>query len=422
MEKLAYPQVGEVVCSETLPNGLHVFVFPKPGFQKGYAFFATSYGGMDTRFRLDGELHETPAGVAHYLEHKTFDTKEGNALQALAASGASPNAFTGSDITGYYFESTERFEENLRILLSFVSVPWYTQESVDKEQGIIGQEIRMMEDDPSYRVYMNLVQGLFDHHPARDSVAGTVESISHITAQTLYDCHRAFYTPANMVLCVAADVDPEHIFQIAREILPPESGPVAEKDYGPPEPPAASRHLLEEHMAVSRPMFMAGFKGDDPGTGRGNLRTALVADLALEALLGNSTPLYARLYREGLIDQDFSYEYESTRGCSFLVAAGEGPDPAAVRDAILAEARRIAAEGIDEALWQRLLKGVYGSRVQSLNSFEALCVGQARTFFEGYSMLDFAELFHELRKEEAEDLIARWVTEERSVLSVIWPV
>ena len=176
MKQFEFSQVGEQMYQEKLPNGLTVFVFPKPEFQKGYAFFATNYGGMDMRFCLDGEWHDTPAGVAHFLEHKMFDTKEGNALQDLAANGASPNAFTSSAITGYYFESTEKFEENLRILLSFVSVPWFTQESVDKEQGIIGQEIGMIEDDPEWKVFMNLMAALYQNHPIRVSVAGSVES------------------------------------------------------------------------------------------------------------------------------------------------------------------------------------------------------------------------------------------------------
>ena len=421
MEVLHFPRVGEDMYCETLENGLHVFVFPKPGFQKGYAFFATNYGGMDTRFCLNGEWQETPAGVAHYLEHKTFDTKDGNALQELAANGASPNAFTSSAITGYYFESTTKFEENLRILLSFVSIPWYTQESVDKEQGIIGQEIGMIHDDPNWKVFMNMVRGLYDHHPIRESVAGTVESISHITAQTLYDCHKAFYDPANMVLCVAGDVDPEQICAIAREILPKEAGPIAEKDYGAPEAPVAASPLTEEHMAVSTTLFQAGFKGDDPGRGLDNIRLQLVASLALESLLGNSSPLYARLYKEGLINQNFIYDFECYPGCSFMLAGGESRDPAAVRDAIIQEAERISAEGIDPALWERLVKGVYGNRVRALNSFEQLCISQAQSFFAGGNYLDFAGLSADIRKEDAEELITRLVTKERSTLSVIRP-
>ena len=166
MEKLEFPRVGEQMYHQVLDNGLHIFVVPKPGFQKSYAFFATNYGGMDMKFKLDGQDMDTPAGVAHYLEHKMFDTKEGNALQELAANGASPNAFTSNAITGYYFESTEKFEENLRILLSFVSIPYFTKESVDKEQGIIGQEIGMIEDAPDWVVFMDLMQALYEKHPA----------------------------------------------------------------------------------------------------------------------------------------------------------------------------------------------------------------------------------------------------------------
>ena len=227
MEKLEFALVGESMYHEKLANGLNVFVFPKPDFQKGYAFFAANYGGMDMRFCLNGEWHSTPAGVAHYLEHKMFDTQEGNALQELAANGASPNAFTSNDITGYYFDSTEKFEENLRILLSFVSVPWFTQESVDKERGIIGQEIGMIEDDPEWKCFINLMAALYRHHPIRVSVAGSVESIAKITPETLYACHKAFYDPANMVLCVAGPVDPAHICAVAREILPGEAGPIS---------------------------------------------------------------------------------------------------------------------------------------------------------------------------------------------------
>jgi len=421
VERLNFSRVGEQMYHEKLENGLNVFVFPKPGFQKGYAFFATNYGGMDMRFCLDGVWHDTPAGVAHYLEHKMFDTQEGNALQDLAANGASPNAFTSSAMTGYYFDSTEKFEENLRILLSFVSVPYFTKESVDKEQGIIGQEIGMIEDNPDWKVYTKLMAALYEHHPIRVNVAGSVESISHITAETLYACHKAFYDPANMVLCVAGDVDPEHICDVAREILPAEAGPIAEKDYGETERSKVARGEIEIAMEVSTPIFQLGYKGDAPKLGEEGLRQELVAELALEALLGNSSPLYARLYREGLINQNFGYGYEGYPGCAFLSAGGESKDPAAVRAAVAEEVLRIGREGIDESLWQRLKKGAYGAKVRSLNSFENLCIGQAQAFFAGTDHLRFAELFGSIAKKDAEDLIANWVTQERTALSVVRP-
>lgn len=419
MEKLLFTKVGETMFHEKLENGLNVFVFPKPEFQKGYAFFATNYGGMDMRFCLDGQWHDTPAGVAHYLEHKMFDTQEGNALQDLAANGASPNAFTSNDITGYYFDSTEKFEENLRILLSFVSVPWFTQESVDKERGIIGQEIGMIEDDPHWKCYMNLMKALFQHHPIRVSVAGSVESIAEITPETLYACHKAFYDPANMVLCVAGPVDPEHICDVAREILPKEAGPIAAKDYGEKEQPRAAQSYIEERMEVSAPIFQLGWKGDAPVNGEDRLRQELVGGLALEMLLGNSTPLYAKLYREGLINQEFGYGYESSLGCAFLAADGESKAPEAVCAAVAAEAARIGREGADPALWERVKKGVYGNRVRGLNSFENLCVGQAQAFFAGYDFLRFAEIFDSITQKEVEALIANWVTGERTALSVV---
>ena len=421
MNHLDFPRVGERMYREVLENGLHVFVFPKPEFQKSYAFFATNYGGMDLRFCLDGTWHDTPAGVAHYLEHKMFDTREGNALQKLTANGASPNAFTSNAITGYYFECTEQFEENLKTLLSFVSVPYFTQESVDKEQGIIGQEIGMIEDDPDWKVFTNLMKGLYEHHPIRLSVAGSVESIARITPQTLYDCHKAFYDPANMVLCVAGNQDPERVCQIAREILPKTAGPIAQKDYDSQEPEGAFQSLVEERLAVSGPIFQLGYKGDAPERGEAGLRQQLLGELACEVLLGNSTPLYARLYQEGLINRNFSYGYDSVPGCAFLAAGGESRDPEAVRAAVEAEARRIEAEGVDPELWERVKKGAYGWRVRSLNSFETLCVNQAQNFFAGREYLRFADLFADIRKEDVEALIARWVTPARTSLSVIRP-
>ncbi len=421
MERLEFPRVGEEMYRQVLDNGLTVFVFPKPEYQKCYAFFAACYGGMDLRFEQDGVKRETPAGVAHFLEHKMFDTPQGNALQTLAEGGASPNAFTSNDITGYYFESTDHFEDNLRVLLSFVSVPYFTQESVDKEQGIIGQEIGMIEDNPDWKVMANLLAALYRSHPIRVSVAGSVESISHITADTLYACHRAFYRPANMVLCVAGNVDPQRVAAIAAEVLPSEGGSPAAADQGQPEPEGAGQTYVEQAMAVAGPVFQIGVKGDVPPYGGEGLKLELLGDLACEMLLGSSTPLYARLYRRGLINRGFTYGCQITRGASFLAAGGESKDPKAVRRAVLEEAERVRREGLDEALWQRVKKGVYGARVRGLNTFENLCVGQAQSFFGGGNLLDFPQWFAEISRQDVEALIARWVTEERTALSVIRP-
>ena len=421
MNRMEYPRMGETVFSARLDNGLTVYVDVKPSFQKSFAFFATDYGGMDMKFQMDGQWYDTPAGVAHFLEHKTFDTKDGNALQDLAANGASPNAFTSSAITGYYFESTEKFYENLKILLSFVSQPYYTQESVDKEQGIIGQEIRMIEDDPENQVYYAMLEGLYAHHPIRVSVAGTIESISHITADTLNLCHSAFYNPGNMVLCVAGNVDPEKVLEMAREILPKEGKGSIPRDYGPDEPAAAARSRTELKMEVSTPIFQLGWKMDPAPKGEEQFRQKLIADLACEALLGNSSPLYVRLYRDGLINSSFSYGFDGYPSCAYAMAGGESTDPDAVAAAIAEEAARIGREGVDAAPFARLKKGLYGAKVRSLNSFENICVGMAQAYFAGYDMLRFPEVFEGISQADVEACIRTCFTPERAALAVVQP-
>ena len=421
MVRKEYPRVGETIVHTQLDNGLHIYVDEKRDFRKSYAFFATNYGGMDMRFRLDGAWQETPAGVAHFLEHKMFDTKDGNALQDLAQNGASPNAFTSSAITGYYFESTEKFYDNLKILLSFVSIPYFTQESVDKEQGIIGQEIRMIEDDPDNQVFYAMLEGLYQKHPIRVSIAGTQESISHITADTLYACHKAFYHPANMVLCVAGDVDAQRVCDLAREILPKEGQGPIERDYGPAEQPRAYKACSELRMEVSTPIFQLGFKADPAPAGEERLRRELVAELACEALLGTSSPLYADLYSRGLLNKSFGYGYEDYPACALFCAGGESRDPQAVRDAILEQAGRVAREGLEEDYFQRLKKAAYGNRVRGLNSFEHTCISLAQAHFAGVELLRFPELYDAISREDVVACIRDFFTSERASLAVVRP-
>lgn len=421
MKKIEYARLGESVIHQAMDNGLHVFINEKPDFQKSYAFFAANYGGNDTRFCIDGAWYDTPKGVAHYLEHKMFDTKEGNALQKLAANGASPNAFTSNGITGYFFECTEKFEENLEILLSFVSEPWFTKESVDKERGIIGQEIRMIEDNPDWCVFVNLMRALYRNHPIRYSVAGTVDSITEITADTLYDCHRAFYRPGNMVLCIAGNVDAERVTHLVEKVLPSDGGGEIGRDYGPEEPEYAAQPLYEQRMEVAAPLFQMGVKLPPADWGQEALRQKLVAELACEAWLGTSTKGYSELYERGLLNSSFAYGYESCTGCAFLCAGGESKDPKKVYDELMAEAERLGREGIDEALWRRLKKAAYGNRVRQLNSFQSQCVDQAEGYFAGYDYLTFPELFDSIERGDAEQFLTRFATKERTALSIVWP-
>ena len=421
MNTITYPRLGEKVVWHTLPNGLPVCVVEKRGFSRKYALFATRYGGMDQRFALNGEWLDTPAGIAHYLEHKMFDTAEGNALQELAQNGAEPNAFTSNAMTAYYFDCTDHFSENLRILLSFVSVPYFTDESVAKERGIIGQEIGMIEDNPEWQVYKRLMQILYRTSPARISVAGSVESIGHITAQTLYDCHKAFYTPGNMCLVVVGDVEPDEVFRAAEEVLPRESGPVIPRDYGAEEDLLPVEKETRCTMEVSMPTFLVGFKCPNAPDGEERLRNNTIGDLACDMLMGDSSALFARLYAEGKVNGSFGCSYDLLPGVAYVYAGGDSNDPQAVVDAILAEARRVVAEGFDEDYYQRVRKAVFGTTLKALNSFESIAVSAAEGCFNGFDAYRFPEIFDSITKQDLIDFIRDNIVPERAAVSIIKP-
>ncbi|WP_295717156.1 pitrilysin family protein [uncultured Oscillibacter sp.] len=420
MNQSFYERIGESVYRETLPNGLQICVVPKPGYAKKYAFFATRYGGMDTRFQLDGKWLDTPAGIAHYLEHKMFDTKEGNALQELAKNGAEPNAFTSNAMTGYYFDSTEHFEENLKILLSFVSMPYFTDESVAKEQGIIGQEIRMIEDNPDWQIYTRMMQALYQNSTARTSIAGTVESISHITAETLYQCHKAFYTPSNMILTAVGDVDPIHVADLARSILPREGGDKIPRDYGM-EPAEIAQKETSMAMEVSTPQFLTGFKCTPAPEGEAYLRMSAIGDMACDILLGDSSPLYLRLYDQGLINTSFGGAFEMMPGVAYLYAGGDSRDARTVAGEIYREAERLAAEGIDEDFYQQVRRAAFGEQLRGLNSFENIAVSLTEGYFRGYDPFRFPQVFDSITKDDILAFLRENLREERAVLSEIVP-
>ena len=421
MEKKLYERIGEEVFHTTLPNGLPVYIVPKKDFLRKYALFATRYGGMDMRFEKDGQWLDTPAGIAHYLEHKMFDTEDGNALQELAKNGAEPNAFTSNAITCYYFDATDKFYESLEILLSFVSIPYFTDESVQKEQGIIGQEIGMIEDNPEWQVYKQLMQALYHTSPARTPVAGSVESISHITAQTLYDCHKAFYTPANMCLVVVGDVKPERVIASANQILPAKSGPLIRRDYGAEEELTAAEHFVTAAMEVSMPTFLVGFKCPPQHGGEQQHRFTAIGELACDVLMGESSPLYARLYAEGLINGSFGAAFDLLPGASYVYAGGDSKDPQAVAEAILAEAQRLVSQGVDGDYYRRVVNANFGAALKALNSFESIAVSMAEGCFQGYDPYRFPEVYDSITVEDVLDFLRRNMTRDHMALSVITP-
>ncbi|MGI6028229.1 MAG: EF-P 5-aminopentanol modification-associated protein YfmH [Candidatus Heteroscillospira sp.] len=422
MQKTRYESIGEELYTETLPNGLTIQVLPKPGFNKSYAVFATNYGGADRRFRIGGKWIDTPAGVAHFLEHKMFDTPDGgNALAVLSANGANPNAFTSSGMTAYYFESTQGFEENLRTLLSFVSVPYFTEESVRKEQGIIGQEIRMIEDNPGFVVYNNAMRCLFRHNPVRDSVAGSIESIAEITADTLYDCHKIFYNPSNMTLAVVGDVDPEAVSRIAREVLPAEPGEMPERDYGEAEDELPAENFISVEMEVSAPQFIIASRFEPAPRGEARQRQRLIAELALRCLMGKTSAFYTELYAEGLLKQDFSAETDYSAGTASILAGGESAEPEQVLERLKQAADKLLHGGMAGGDFLRMRKSFYGAALRSLDSFEDVCVSLADCRFAGCILPEQYALIETITADEVRAFIAEALAPEKLALSVVCP-
>ncbi len=422
MTKTEYSAVGETLYSAALPNGLPIYVVSKPGYRKTFAVYAANYGGADRRFILNGETRNTPAGVAHYLEHKMFDTPEGDALLALTSAGADPNAFTSESMTAYHFECTDRFEDNLRTLLSFVSLPYFTQASVDKERGIIAQEIRMYEDAPNFAVYADLMKCLFaEGHPLRDTVAGTVESIQDITPETLYDCHKAFYHPSNMALCVVGPADPETVERIAREVLPSNAAPVPAKDYGPDQGTAPVQPASRRKMEVAAPLFMIGAKLGPASTGPEAQKERITASLAVRCLAGRSSPFYLRQYADGLLNSTFGADVEHSGGETVLGFDGEtSGDPRRVLDALREELLRVQREGFDPALFERQKKASLGGRIRALANFEDLAVSLAAARFAGFEAMDSFGILRGLTCADADAWLRR-VDPENFALAVVEP-
>ena len=421
METYTYPNLSESLSRETLPNGLTVAVVPRPGFTRKLAYFVTDYGAIHTEFSLDGQTVRSPEGVAHYLEHKLFDMPDTDVMAEFATLGAVPNAFTSYDLTAYYFSCTQNFSENLKLLLKFVSTPYFTEESVEKEQGIISQEIGMNEDNPDTRIFENLMTVMYRQHPIRFPILGTRESIAKITPRVLTQCHKAFYRPGNMLLCVVGDVDPEQVKAIALEVLPKEDTTQVQHRQEWQEEMTCPQSLTEARMEVAMPMFQLGFKCEPPTTGVAAVRQEAIGDLAAEALFGESSPLYLRLYEEGIIDASFGGGFETVDNMAMLTASGDSDDPKAVRNAIIEEARRLVRERLSREDFLRMKRSALGRRIRDLDSFDSTAFRICAYHFSGFDYFRFPEIYQTIEQEEILEFLDRVVTPERCSLSVIYP-
>lgn len=422
MRRQYFAELDETLCSCRLENGLTVKVVPKPGFTRKLVYFATDFGSIHTAFELDGVQHQVPMGVAHFLEHKMFELPDRDVMAEFAALGGSVNAFTSFDMTAYYFSCTENFEKNLQLLLEFVSTPWFTQESVQREYGIIDQEIAMNEDTPDSREFSALMQKMYREHPVREEILGTRESIRQIDADTLYLCHRAFYTPDNMILCVVGDVDANEVARIAEAVLGREYRPAAKKLRNWQEEMVCDTQPILLQQEVAMPTFQISFKCSPAGRGADALRTDVVGYLAAEVLLGESSPLYLQLYEEGVIDSSFGGSFETIDGCAMLSCGGDGDQAEAVRQAILERGAYLAEHGLEEQAFLRLKRGAVGRRIRDLDSFDAVCYRLCAYHFLEYDYFGFPAVYAEVTKEQVRAFLAEVVCPGRCAMAITEPM
>lgn len=421
MNKVEFPRLGELYYEEKLPSGMILRIIPKRGFAKKYAVLGVDFGSIDTSFTLEGRKYQMPQGIAHYLEHKMFDLPEGSAMDLFSEYGGYPNAFTSYALTAYYFSCTENFEENLKLLLRMVLTPYFTEESVEKERGIIGQEIQMYDDDSYSEVSNALYMDLFASHPVRNPIAGTVESIGEITAQTLYDCYNAFYQPANMVLCIMGDVDIAGTEKIVRALTPTAARPVPVRDYGAPEEMTCCRPRSKKNMSISMPTFYLGFKCENPGRGDGLMRRSIIGNLAAELLCGESSSLYKELYEGNLIDSGISAGFENVKDACMLSVNGDSRDPEAVYAAVIREAEKVRRDGFEKGQFRRLWKSCLGRRIRGLDRPENVCTRNCEYYLEGSEYFRFPEIFDTVTEEDVREMIAEVVCPQRAAMAVIVP-
>lgn len=423
METKHYPRLGETLHTWIHPSGLPVFVVQKPGYHKKTAIFATSYGSVDNRFRKPGDAGDTlvPDGIAHFLEHKLFEQQDQNVLEKFSQLGASPNAFTSFHQTAYYFSCTDQFEDNLRLLLTFVQNPWFTEENVEKEKGIIAQEIRMYDDNADWRVFFNLLTCLYAEHPVSIDIAGTVASIADITRDLLMDCWRTFYNPSNMALAVVGDVDPQSVFDMADALIAQRENQGRIQKVYPTEKPGLASPLREQNLAVSMPQFMMGLRDDASSSGQALLRRRTALEIALDVWIGRSSTLYNDLYEEGLVNESFGTDVTMVPAFSFVAWGGQSPDPDKTAGLLRDSLQALAREGLAEEAFHRVRKAHEGHFIRSLNGTDRLARDLVDTHFADAGVLDLADVYATLTLDEVNGIV-REVLGNPAAMSVIRPV
>lgn len=421
MEEQYYQQIDEYVYKETLDNGLDVFIIPKRGFQKTFVTYTTQFGSLDSKFKPHNQdsYITVPDGVAHFLEHKLFENEEDDLFTAFAEDNAQVNAFTSFDRTSYLFSATDQIETNIKRLLTMVETPYFTKETVDKEKGIIAEEIKMYQEQPGYKIMFNTLRAMYDTHPIKVDIAGSVDSIYEITKDDLYLCYETFYHPSNMVLFVVGDVDPEQILNIVTEhedkrdkVAQPEiqRDPLIEKE-------EVNQQFVSEKMKLQSPRLMLGFKNKPLVNASADqyVRKDLEMTLFFELVFGEETDFYQSLLNNELIDDTFGYQFilEPTYSFSIISSATQKPDE--LKQLLLAELEKSQGKLTDNEAFELLKKQFIGEFISGLNSPEYIANQYTKLHFEGVSLFDMLEIVENITLESVNDTAKQCLNLEQMV-------
>lgn len=412
MREVVFEQLQEKIYTETLDNGLKVVILPKKNYSKTFVTFTTKYGSIDRTFKPHGkeEFITVPDGIAHFLEHKMFEKEEGDVFQKFSVNGASANAYTTFGRTAYLFSATNHIKENTEVLLDFVQEPYFTKQTVDKEKGIIAQEITMYDDQPDWRLYFGTIENLYANHPVRIDIAGTVESIQDITAEHLYTCYETFYHPSNMLLFIVGAVDPDEMMKFVKENQ-------SKKSFDEPElierkfPEESVQAAVAERkltMDVSKPKLNIGMKCNAVDLkGEAMLNTELSANLVLDSLFGRTSPFYEKAYEDGLIDESFSYEFSLEEGYGFAMVGSDTEDPDRLEGLIRQTIRDAKDEWpvLEEDL-ERMRRKKIGQFMRSLNSIEFIANQYTRYEFNEMNLFEVVPVLEKLSMKDLQQAFA----------------
>ena len=405
----------------THESGLKIIISPKKGFSKICMMFGTSFGSIVNKYTNENNAEiSVPDGIAHFLEHKLFESEEGDAFTKYAQTGGNANAYTSFNHTVYYFSCTDKFYENADILLELMQTPYFTKENVKKEQGIIGQEINMYLDNPGWRVFFNMLQAMYSKSPVRIDIAGTVESISHITPELLYDCYNKFYNANTMCISICGDLNPDETYDYIKNKLDRIKPPACATPVYDSEPKEVYKSFISQELDVNIPIFNLGFKDNDTGLyGKDMIKKILIGRITLDLLFGKSSAFYNTHYNSGLINDSFELEYVCENEFSHSIISGEANNPEAVKTAILEEINKMTDNiNIEDFNRQKII--AKSSHIRSFNSPENVASANLEAMFNNFDNFDFNSVLESITITDINEHL-KTLTEELSVLSVILP-